>query len=154
MLDLSTPKGMSRPCRSRVEGESPDVSQYFEPMPYLSTPEHPNTMCMSVVAREPVDGDVLRDVVRELRVRFPYFYVRARVRDNDIHPEANPLPMTVRDTWAPIDLNSRKSNYHLAAWKYAGPRMAFEISHSLTDGAGVLPYIKSALYLYVSRMSD
>ena len=29
--------------------------------------------------------------------------------------------------------------------------MAFEISHSLTDGAGVLPYFKSALYLYLSR---
>ena len=29
--------------------------------------------------------------------------------------------------------------------------MSFEISHSLTDGAGFLPYIKSALYLYLSR---
>ncbi|MER2057107.1 MAG: hypothetical protein ABTB30_17615, partial [Clostridia bacterium] len=38
-----------------------------------------------------------------------------------------------------IRLNAEESNYHLAAWKYEGRRVAFEISHSLTDGAGVLP---------------
>ena len=59
--------------------------------------------------------------------------------------------MTVRNTWEPIDLNSEESNHHLAAWKYEGKRLAFEVSHSLTDGAGVLPYIKSTLYLYISR---
>ena len=63
----------------------------------------------------------------------------------------NPLPMTVRNSWAPINLNSEESNHHLAAWKYEGKRLAFEISHSLTDGAGALPYIKSAMYLYLSR---
>ena len=66
----------------------------------------------------------------------------------------NPRPMTVRNTWAPINLNSEESNLHLAAWKYKGRRLAFEISHSLTDGAGVLPYIKSTLYLYLSRKTS
>ena len=59
--------------------------------------------------------------------------------------------MTVRDTWEPISFNSPESNHHLAAWKFEGTRMAFEISHSLTDGAGVFPYIRSALYLYLTR---
>ena len=52
---------------------------------------------------------------------------------------------------APINLNSQASNHHLAAWKYEGKRLAFEVSHSFTDGSGVLPYIKSAMYLYLSR---
>lgn len=100
---------------------------------------------------EPVDGGILRDVVDQLRERFPYFYVRAVPEGNDLIPVENPLPMAVRGTWEAIRLNAEESNYHLAAWKYEGQRVAFEISHSLTDGAGVLPYMKSAMYLYLSR---
>ena len=127
------------------------MKEFHEPMLYLSTPEHPNTMGVLAVLKEAVDGELLRDVVEELRVRFPYFYVRAASHDKDLLPVPNTLPMTVRSTWAPIMLNAKESNYHLGAWKYEGRRLAFEISHSLTDGAGVLPYFKSALYLYLSR---
>ena len=127
------------------------MKEFYEPMLYLSTPEHPNTMCVIARLKEPIDGDILQSVVQELSVRFPYFYVKAVVRDNDVYPEPNPLPMTVRNTWDPIAFNSAQSNYHLAAWKYEGTRVALEISHSLTDGAGVFPYVKSALYLYLTR---
>lgn len=127
------------------------MKEFYEPMLYLSTPDHPNTMGALVGLKEPVDGDILRGVVEELRARFPYYYVRAAAKENDLVPVPNPLHMTVRNSWDPINLNSEESNYHLAAWKYEGKRLAFEISHSLTDGAGMLPYIKSALYLYLSR---
>lgn len=131
--------------------EETKMKDFFEPMLYLSTPEHPNTMEILIELKEPVDGAILQNVVEELRVRFPYFYIKVTAKDNDLFPVPNPLPMTVRNTWDPIDLNSAASNYHLAAWKYDGKRLAFEISHSLTDGAGALPYIKSVLYLYLSK---
>ena len=127
------------------------MKEFYEPMLYMSTPEHPNTMCVIAELKEPIDGGILQGVVNELSVRFPYFYIKAVPRDNDIYPEMNPLPIHVRNTWAPIKFNSSESNYHLIAWKYEGKRVALEISHSLTDGAGVLPYMKSALYLYLSR---
>ena len=127
------------------------MAEYYEPMLYMSTPEHPNTMGMCVVLKEDVDGDILRKVVEELRVRFPYFYVKVVPGGNDLSVEDNSLPMTVRNTWEPINLNSEESNYHLGAWKYEGRKLAFEISHCLTDGAGILPYIKSALFLYLSN---
>lgn len=127
------------------------MKEFYEPMLYLSTPEHPNTMCVIARLKEPIDGDILQSVVQELSVRFPYFYVKAVAKDNDVYPEHNPLPMTVRNTWDPIAFNSAQSNYHLAAWKYEGTRVALEISHSLTDGAGVFPYVKSVLYLYLTR---
>ena len=127
------------------------MKEFYEPMLYLSTPEHRNTMCVIARLKEPIDGDILQSVVQEFSVRFPYFYVKAVVRDNDVYPEPNPLPMTVRNTWDPIAFNSAQSNYHLAAWKYEGTRVALEISHSLTDGAGVFPYVKSVLYLYLTR---
>ena len=127
------------------------MKEFYEPMLYMSTPEHPNTMCVITRLKEPIDGDILQSVVQELSVRFPYFYVKAVVRDNNVYPEPNPLPMTVRNTGDPIAFNSAQSNYHLAAWKYEGTRVALEISHSLTDGAGVFPYVKSVLYLYLTR---
>ena len=127
------------------------MSEFYDPHLFLSTPEHPNTMGVMVKLTEPVNGNILRDVVERMRERFPYFYVRAVSEGNDLLPAPNPLPMTVRNTWDAIRLNAEESNYHLAAWKYEGKRVAFEISHSLTDGAGVLPYIKSAMYLYLSQ---
>ena len=127
------------------------MSEFYEPNLFLSTPEHPNTMGVMLKLTKPVDGDILRDVVEQLRDRFPYFYVRAVLEGNDLIPADNHLPMTVRNTWDAIRLNAEESHYHLAAWKYEGSRVAFEISHSLTDGAGVLPYVKSAMYLYLSR---
>jgi hypothetical protein len=127
------------------------MSNYYEPHLFLSTPEHPNTMGVMLKLSKPVDGKILRDTVERLRERFPYFYARAVPEGNDLIPVENPLPMTVRNTWVAIRLNAEESNFHLAAWKYEGQRVAFEISHSLTDGAGVLPYIKSAMYLYLSQ---
>ena len=127
------------------------MPEYYDPMLFMSTPDHPNTMGVVVVLKEPVDGELLSSVVGELRERFPYYYVRARAVGNDLELIPNPLPMTVRKSWEPINFNSQASNYHLAAWKYEGTRIAFEIAHSLTDGAGVLPYIKSAMYLYLTR---
>ena len=77
--------------------------------------------------------------------------MKAVPRGNDLSVEANPFSMTVRNTWTPINLNSQESNFHLAAWKYKGNRLAFEMSHSLSDEAGMLPYVKSAMFLYLSR---
>ena len=125
--------------------------EFYEPMLYMSTPEHPNTMGACVCLKDEVDGDILRSVVEVLRERFPYFYVKAAKNGNDLIAVPNPAPMVVRNTWEPIDLNSEASNYHLAAFKYEGKRLAFEITHSLSDGAGMLPYIKSVMYLYLSR---
>lgn len=117
----------------------------------LSLPEQSNILSVIVSLSEPVDGEILRSAVEELRTRFPYFYVRAAYRGSDVITVPNALPMTVRNTWEPISLNSEASNYHLAAWKYEDRRLAFEIPHALTDGAGVLPYIKSTLFLYLSK---
>ena len=125
--------------------------EYYEPRLNLSSPEHFIAMGVIISLNDPVDGEILRAVVEELRVRFPYFYVRPAYRGSDLVTVPNALPMTVRNTWEPISLNSEESNYHLAAWKYENHRLSFEIPHAMTDGAGVLPYIKSAMYLYLSR---
>lgn len=125
--------------------------EYYEPHLDLSLSDEPNVMGIIVILHEPVDGEILQSVVDQPRVRFPYFYVRAARRGGDVVTVPNALPMTVRGTWEPISLNSEESNHHLATWKYSDKRLAFEILHALTDGAGALPYVKSALFLYLSK---
>ena len=123
---------------------------YYDPMLYLSTPEIPFVMGITATLTEPVDGALLAEAVERLRTRFPYFYVRAKREGNDLYPVPNPLPVTVRNTWEPIDLHSSEANYHLMAVKYEGRRLAAEISHAVTDGTGFLPYFKSLLFVYLS----
>ena len=48
------------------------MSEFYEQMLYLSTPDHPNTMGVLAVLKEAVDGELLRDVVEVLRARFPW----------------------------------------------------------------------------------
>ena len=127
------------------------MQEFYEPLLDFSVPEHQNIMGVILSLRDPVDGETLRCVVEEMRKRFPYFYIKAANRGDGLVTVQNDLPMTVRNTWEPIRLHSEASNYHLAAWKYEGRRLAFEIHHALTDGSGVLPYINSIMFLYLSK---
>jgi len=127
--------------------------EFYEPLLDFSVPEYQSIMGMILSLRDPVDGESLRCAVEEMGARFPYFYVKAMYKGNDLVTVPNDLPMTVRNTWEPIRLHSEASNYHLAAWKYEGRRLAFEIHHALTDGSGVLPYIRSTMFLYLSKVT-
>ena len=125
--------------------------EFYEPHLDFSVPEHQSIMGVILSLRDPVDGTILRWAVEEMRARFPYFYVKTAYRGDDLVTVPNDLPMTVRNTWEPIRLHSEASNYHLAAWKFDARRLAFEIHHALTDGSGLLPYVKSTMFLYLSK---
>ena len=124
---------------------------YYEPMMVSCSSENPMTMGITATLTDSINGNLLQEAVEALRERFPYFYVRPKVEDNDIIVIPNPLPATVRNTWEPIRLASKDANYHLIAFKYQGKRLALEMNHTLSDGAGMLPYFKSLLYIYLSK---
>jgi len=129
------------------------MPEFYEPLLDFSVPEHQNIMGVILSLRDPVDGEILRCAVEAMRKRFPYFYVKAANSGGGPVAVPNDLPMTVRNTWEPIRLHSEASNYHLAAWKYEDRRLAFEIHHALTDGSGVMPYIRSIMFLYLSEVT-
>jgi len=129
------------------------MPEFYEPLLDFTVPEHQNILGVILSLRDPVDGETLQFAVEEMRVRFPYFYVKAAYKGNNLVPVPNDLPMTVRNTWEPIRLHSEASNFHLAAWKYKDQRLSFEIHHALTDGSGVLPYIRSIMFLYLSKVT-
>ena len=126
---------------------------FYEPTVCMCTPDNPNTMGICVTLTEPVDGAALQEAVEHLRERFPYFYVRAKLDGTNLIVVPNDLPVVIRDTWEPILLCSAEANDHLLSFKYEGNRLAAEVSHSITDGAGFLPYFKSVLYCYLSTVT-
>ena len=126
---------------------------FYEPSLCMCTPENPNTMGICVTLTEPVNGDALQEAVERLRERFPYLYVRVKLDGNNLVVVPNDLPVVIRSTWDPILLCSEEANYHLLSFKYEGNRLTAEVSHSITDGAGFLPYFKSVMYLYLSTVT-
>ena len=126
---------------------------FYEPSLCMCTQDNPNTMGICVTLTEPVNCDALKEAVERLRDRFPYFYVRAKLEGNNLIVVPNDLPVVIRDTWDPILLCSEEANYHLLSFKFEGNRLTAEISHSITDGAGFLPYFKSVLYYYLSTVT-
>ena len=119
--------------------EREEMLKYYESHLDIKRPDIHTSMSVVLSLKEEVNGAVLKSVVERLRVRFPYFYVKAALRDDDVVMQPNSLPISVINSWEPILLNSEDSNYHLAFWKYEGHRLAFEISHDLTDGTGIMP---------------
>ena len=85
--------------------------EYYEPRLELSSPEHFIAMGIIVSLNEQVDGEILRSVIEELRVRFPYFYVRAACKGSDVITVPNPLPMTVRNTWEPVTIHTLAKSF-------------------------------------------
>ena len=126
---------------------------FYEPSLCMCTPENPNTMGICVTLTEPVNGAALQEAVELLRERFPYLYVRVKLEGNNLIVVPNDLPVVIRSTWDPILLCSEEANYHLLSFKYEGNRLTAEVSHSITDGAGFLPYFKSVMYLYLSTVT-
>ena len=125
--------------------------EYYDPVVQKSTSYNPYIAGPCVTLTEPIDVALLSEVIEELRVRFPYFYGKAKIEDDNIVVVPNPLPVVVRDSWEPINLFSEEANYHFMSVKVDGNRFAIEFSHALSDGTGFLSFFKSILFCYLTR---
>ena len=126
-------------------------NRFFDPIFYIANENHPFVMSAYFTLLDDVDGVVLSEAVEELRERFPYFYVRVKAIEQELRPIPNPLPVCVRNGWERPVIGSKENNYHLLAFRYEGKRLCVEVSHCLTDGAGIMPYLKALLFLYFTK---
>lgn len=125
--------------------------EYYDPIVQKSTSYNPYIAGPCVTLTEPVDINLLSAVIEDLRARFPYFYGKVTIEEEDLVFEPNPLPIVVRNSWEPIHLFSKEANYHFMSVKVEGNRFAIEFSHAFSDGTGFMPYLKSLLFCYISR---
>ena len=56
------------------------MKEFYEPMLYLSTPEHPNTMSVVAELKEPIDGNILNSVSMSRQSRGTTTSIRCLIR--------------------------------------------------------------------------
>ena len=122
------------------------MKNYYDPMLFASTPEHPGIAGVMAVLKEEIDVAILREVVESLRDRFPYFYVRPAVEDSELIAIPNPLPIIVRNTWEPTRLMSKEANYHMTAFKYEGDPFTNRWSRAPGQGVDCSGLVMQACY--------
>lgn len=67
----------------------------------------------------------------------------------------NDLPIVVYDITNELrPLNHESTNYHLISVGYAGRAIHFFISHMLAGGCGHIEWVRTVLYLYLSKKYD
>ena len=137
-----------------------ELTKYMKPDTYLlyetrkNAPSNTNIR-FALEITEDVNGDVLRVAVNEAIKRYPYFSVRVEIRDGAYILVPNALPIVVMETRYPaVPLGSEEVNHHLNYIDYSDDMIYFNVSHSITDAAGYIPFVKSVLYQYLIRVHD
>ncbi len=121
---------------------------------YETRPNAPSNTSIRFVLEiaEDVQGDILNEAVNEAIQRYPYFSVRVKVEDGSYVFVPNHLPIVVMKTKLPAaPLGSKEVNYHLNYIDYQDDTIYFNVSHSIADASGYIPFIKSVLYQYLAR---
>lgn len=121
---------------------------------YETRPNAPSNTSIRFVLEiaEDVRGDILNEAVNEAIQRYPYFSVRVKIEDGGYVFVPNRLPIVVMKTKLPAaPLGSKEVNYHLNYIDYQDDTIYFNVSHSIADASGYIPFIKSVLYQYLVR---
>ncbi len=119
---------------------------------YAAGPDLQNAIRIEILLTEPVDAAALAAALESAAVRYPYFAVRL-VRDGaEYRMEPNPLPFPVSPAGKTVTLGTSESNGHLFAFAYDDCRLYFDTVHFITDGNGMVPFLKTILYYYLSAL--
>ncbi len=131
----------------------------YQPDTYLLYETRPNVSCnvrIVIKMKDKVDGKILDNAVNKAIKRYPYFSVCVE-KDGDGRYvlKANDRPVSVSRTLnPPPPLGSSTVNYHLISVDYMGKMVYFNFNHSISGACGFIPFIKTALYLYISKKFD
>ena len=120
--------------------------------------EYMDKVCYTVRAKirlsETIDEKLLNEAAQEALTRLPYFSVKA-VLDNGgnymIQHNDAPMPVIPENPDKKLILGSEKLNRHLFVITYHGDTVWFSFSHSICGGFGLMFWVKTTLYLYLSK---
>ncbi len=117
---------------------------------YAAGPDLINAIRITIALTEPVNACALETALEKAAVRFPFFAVKLIRRESVYTMEPNELPFVVSPGGRTVTLGSKQSNYHLFAFAYDNCRLYVDTVHFITDGNGLLPFLKTILYCYLS----
>lgn len=111
------------------------------------------SMRLRFVMKDPVDGAVLTEAVRETtKIRYPYLMKKLLVQEEKFVYERNDLPVPVMETCYPLpQYGTKESNYHMILVDYEENRIFFNMCHNISAGRGMARWAFSCLVAYVEK---
>lgn len=111
-----------------------------------------NVVRIRVTMKERVRPEILEESVNKAILRYPYFAVRVRVDEDGRYVlEPNREKVAVLPAGHnPAKAGSERVNGHLLFVEWAGRDINFYISHSLAGGKGLMPWVMTTVWQYVS----
>lgn len=129
-----------------MKNYTPNPLLYAANEDFLSSFRLAITMCSSV------DREVLARAVARAMERYPYFSV-SPVREGErlvLRFNARPVPVFADGHCAV--LGSEEACGHLVTFGCEGRRIFLDASHYIADGVGIVPLLKTVLYLYAAEV--
>ena len=124
----------------------------YQPESYLLY-DRPYNVRIRIELKEAVDGKLLSEAADRVIKRYPYFSVCVTVnKEGKYVIEPNHRPFVVSETRTPnFALGSEEVNFHMASIDYTENIIFFNVSHSLAGACGIMPWVKSVLYQYMTE---
>lgn len=134
--------------RGHIMNKNPDSYLLYEYMDKL-----PFTVRMKACLDAKVDGAILAKAAQEAIGRFPYFAVKVGLDEGQNYIlEHNDKPIAVLpEKNERLVLGSAEVNGHLFAITYRNNIIWFNFSHSICGAMGGLFWVKTTLYLYMTK---
>ncbi len=119
---------------------------------YRSTNNCRHTVRIAVRLIDTVDEKALRKALDIAIKRYDYFSVKFVLKDELLHSVVpNNEPVVITNSTEPVTLLSEESNFHALAVNYFGDTVYFDMIHSITDATGIMEFIKTTLYYYITE---
>ncbi len=119
---------------------------------YRSTNNCRHTVRIAVRLIDAVDEKALRKAVDIAIKRYDYFSVKFVLKDELLHSVVpNNESIVITNSSEPVTLLSEESNFHALAVNYFGDTVYFDMIHSITDATGIMEFIKTTLYYYITE---
>ncbi len=115
---------------------------------YYLKPNHANTVQIRITFDQDIDLTAMQHAATLAIERYPYFKVKMVKHDESIVLVDNPAPFLIYDDVDAPDLGRKANNNYLLRVSCAGPKLNVCMSHALTDGRGIMNFVKTMLHLY------
>lgn len=118
--------------------------------PIMATKKSQSLFRLTVVLKDEVDGEILRQAVQKAMERFPVFKTRLRMGYAWHYLGENTKEVKVFDksngVLAPI--NPKETNGYLFRFMYEGNSITLDMFHGICDGTGASVFFKGVLQQY------
>ncbi|MDF2802752.1 MAG: hypothetical protein K0S61_2655 [Anaerocolumna sp.] len=109
------------------------------------------SMVVEVRLKEAIRGTSLEQAFQKAILRYPYLTCKLVEKNGDFYLTENPHPFRLEETSELHSLGGLEVNFHLIDVTYKGNSIYISYHHSLCDGRGIMPFVRTLIYYYCKQ---